>query len=356
MEGLEFEQYIQIINMHNKIEHSDIFGAGGVAGTQVTKAKPESLPRPSISEGATEADFARFQDKWSRYKRSTLSEATPQHVSDQLWACCSSELETSVYNTGASSNTAEADLMEAIKKLAVRRQNTLVNVTQFLDMAQDNEETAGSFMARLKGQASSCSFTLKCPAATCTQEISYTDQMVAHQLVRGLGDPVIQEQVLAQGAESGSMDLSILIKFIEAKEAGKRSSYLLSSAGGLNKMSEYQRNKRTSITVAPASTSFSCQATCDSCGWDKCKGKDKCRAIDQICGWCLTVGHYQRVCNSMKSGEPKKTKEEVVTNANLSSEETSLEVGYGSFCNLNLEPPPFKIVPLVTRISSEDNI
>ena len=77
----------------------------------VTRARPESLPRPTISEGATEADFARFQDKWARYRRSTLAQALPQDILGQLWACCSAELETSVYNAGANATTDETELM-----------------------------------------------------------------------------------------------------------------------------------------------------------------------------------------------------------------------------------------------------
>ena len=201
-DSASLELAFKLLEVHNKVKHGELFG-GQVPDSQVARARPESLPRPSISEGATEADFARFEDKWARYRRSALARATPQHIQDQLWACCSDELEVSVYNSGASTSTEEKELMDTIRKLAVRRQNSLVNTTQFLDMAQDSEETAGSFTARLKGQASTCSFSLPCPSSTCSQLVSYRDQMVAHQLVRGLGDPVIQEQVLAQGAESG---------------------------------------------------------------------------------------------------------------------------------------------------------
>ena len=126
---------------------------------------------------------------------------------------------------------------------------------------------------------------MPCPSSTCSQLVSYRDQMVAHQLVRGLGDPVIQEQVLAQGAESGAMDLTKLLKFIEAKEAGKRSSLLLTSAGGLNKMSEYKRGKLSSSS-SPLSPTTPSPAQCNNCGSDKCKGKKDCFAKDKICSWC----------------------------------------------------------------------
>ena len=46
--------------------------------------------------------------------------------------------------------------------------------------------------------------------------------------------------MLANGADNTDLDLSKTLKFVEAKEAGKRSSNLLTTAGGLNKMSEFQ--------------------------------------------------------------------------------------------------------------------
>ena len=88
-----------------------------------------------------------------------------------------------------------------MKKLAVRAQNTLVNVVKFLDVAQDHEESGGAFTARLKGQAATCDFLIKCSSSSCTQATNYTDQMGCHQLVRGLADPTIQEQVLAHGLD-----------------------------------------------------------------------------------------------------------------------------------------------------------
>ena len=156
--------------------------------------------------------------------------------------------------------------------------------------------------------------------------------MVAHQLVRGLGDPVIQEQVLAQGAESGAMDLNKLIKFIEAKEAGKRSSLLLTTAAGLNRMSEYKRGKFPSTSSSsPLSPTLTSPATCNYCRSDRCRGRTECSARDKICSWCQGKSHFERVCQKKKKGVPKKEKEQS-TNAHLSSS----EVGAGSFCNLSL--------------------
>ena len=112
---------------------------------------------------------------------------------DQLWACCSNELARSVYDGGTDNSCTEANLLLAMEKLAVRAQNKLVNVVNFLGMAQDREETAGAFAARLRGQGAICEFVVRCSSSACQHKTSYMDNMVAHQLVRGLGDVEIQE-------------------------------------------------------------------------------------------------------------------------------------------------------------------
>ena len=88
------------------------------------------LPRPELKEGSTESDYIFFKDSWHRNKRSTY--LTGQGAVDQLWACCSNELFRCVYDSSVTSSSDETDLLAAMKNLAVRVQNTLVNVISFL--------------------------------------------------------------------------------------------------------------------------------------------------------------------------------------------------------------------------------
>ena len=67
--------------------------------------------------------------------------------------------------------------------------------------------------------------------------------MVCHQLVRGLVDPGIKELMLAHGANQTDLSLAHSFKPIEDKESGKSLSTLLSSDGGLNKLSKLQKCK-----------------------------------------------------------------------------------------------------------------
>ena len=325
-----YEMLMRDLEMHLRCVHPEL-QPQHVAPVHPPGPKPDRLPRPTVGEGITEADWMHFSDKWNRYKRSTLTGASPQHISDQLWACCDPELETSVYNTGVNSDSDEATLLAAMRKLAVRAQNTLVNVVKFLDMAQEQEEAAGAFTARLKGQASICNFLIKCSSNTCTQETNYADQMVCHQLVRGLADPTIQEQMLAHGADNADLDLAKTLKFVEAKEAGKRSSNLLTTAGGLNKMSEFQKakfeNKKQNLKpVIPDN---------NKCGWCGQAGhggratmqvrKEKCKSFKHVCEVCSAVGHYGSMCRSKKK-----------TNPELGALSEQISLGDGNFCNFNM--------------------
>ena len=43
-----------------------------------------------------------------------------------------------------------------MKRLSIKAQNNLVNVVEFLSMAQSTEEPVTQFVSRLKGQADVC--------------------------------------------------------------------------------------------------------------------------------------------------------------------------------------------------------
>jgi hypothetical protein len=117
------------------------------------------------------------------------------------------QLEKSFQNSGIAATATEAQLLTALKDLSVRKQNILVNVVQFLRMGQDGNESAGAFMARLKGQPRVCNFSLP-PGVS-----NYSEKMVTHQLIWGLADPVIQEQILFHNSTNQNMLGTTLVFF-----------------------------------------------------------------------------------------------------------------------------------------------
>ena len=59
---------------------------------------------------------------------------------DQLWACAADSLKKSFHQSGATEATTEEQLLEFMKKLSIKATNKLVNVVQFLSLAQDTDE------------------------------------------------------------------------------------------------------------------------------------------------------------------------------------------------------------------------
>ena len=219
---------------------------GGVSSRQ------ERLPRPTLDTGITEADWTFFESQWERYKRSTR--LSDQDATDQLWACASDELSRQAHDAGANKDTSEADLIAMFKLCSIRAQNKLVNIVEFLNILQEPAEPVAKFVSRVKGQAKVCDFTVQCPGEECNQVVSYSEQLVSHVIVRGLEDSEIQERVLALAATEEVLSLKRISEFIYAQETGRESRKLLSAAGGLNKLSQYQQEKRPRSSTMPSNT------------------------------------------------------------------------------------------------------
>ena len=98
--------------------------AGGSQSQSSVKA--EKLSRPTLEEEISEVDWNFFLGEWKRYKRSTG--LTGQSITDQLWACASANMKKRCHQSGATDQTEEAELLETMKKLSIKAQNTLVNV------------------------------------------------------------------------------------------------------------------------------------------------------------------------------------------------------------------------------------
>lgn len=103
-----------------------------------------------------------------RYKRSTGLDG--QNIIDHLWACASDALVRRCYEAGNCDKIIEKILLQRMKKMSIRAQNKLVNIVEFLSMAQNEDEPVAQFVSRLHGQAKVCNFAIKCTAECCTAD------------------------------------------------------------------------------------------------------------------------------------------------------------------------------------------
>ena len=109
------------------------------------------------------------------------------------------ETQRKVFEGGCNRNAAEGDLLKALKKLCVRTQNRLVNIVEFGTILKSQDEQVAAVLSRLKGAALNCNFKVKCPFEKCGKEVNYSEEMIAHQLVKGLVDPVFRKKYSQKG-------------------------------------------------------------------------------------------------------------------------------------------------------------
>ena len=99
---------------------------------------------------------------------------------------------------------------------------------------------------------------MTCPAEECGQEVSYSDKLCSHVIVKGLADTEIQERVLALAATEQDLTLKRITKFVYAQDTGPESRKLLSGAGSLNKLSQHKMQQKEQSNTMPGNTAKPC--------------------------------------------------------------------------------------------------
>ena len=283
-----------LLSVHSTGTHTDSPASAAPAAARVEKVR-----RPTVSAAGSSEEWSYFLTRWQDYVEATKVTGKDRVV--QLLECCDEQLRKDLTrNTGGSlTNKTVDEVMAAIKKLAVREENAMVARVQLHNMKQDRDETIRSFGARLRGQASVCKFTIKCP--TCEADVNYTENILRDVLTRGLADSEIQLDLL--GDKNQDMALEEVFQFVEAKEAGKRSAGRLSDTLGANAArSQYRRGKQEELKQRKAANN---NEPCTYCGRrghgrnapPKVRKTD-CPAYGAICDHCNRPNHFETVCRS----------------------------------------------------------
>ena len=158
----------------------------------------------------------------------------------------------------------------------------------------------------------SAKFVLKCN--NCDTDVNYADAILRDVLTRGLYDSEIQLELL--GDQNQNMTLEQVFKFVEAKEAGRRSaSKLMDSQGAESASSSYRRNKN-SEHLKVDKPKVETREVCSYCGKTghgvrappRIRQRE-CVAYGQTCQKCTLKNHLPSMCRSSKSTNKKHTTE-----------------------------------------------
>lgn len=280
-------------------------GGGGDAGhgpglpqgaAAAATVKPEKPRRPQLADECSDADYNWFLEQWGRYRRRLQLEG--KQATDELWDCVSPELARRCFEAGVKETADEETMLAMMKKMAIKATNKLCNIVDFLSMGQGEHEPVTNYIAKLKGQAKTCSFVITCTEETCQHEVNYSEEMIAHQLLRGLLDSSVQEKVFALAATDKDLSLKKMEEFIIAQETGVRSTKMLAEGAGINRVvTDYQRGRSNTMpSLHPRK-----KDNCDYCGGGAHKDKKDCPAWNQRCERCGKENHLAKVCRSKEA-------------------------------------------------------
>ncbi|VDI45747.1 Hypothetical predicted protein [Mytilus galloprovincialis] len=242
--------------------HATVHSAAAGA---IVSAKVEKVKRPTVASAGSSEDCTYFVSRWKDYIQAT--KVSGKDLVIQLLECCDETLRRDITRSAGGSlvDKSEQEVLAAMRTLAVREENTMVARVSLHGMTQDRDETVRSFGARLRGQASD------------VNKMSTTQKLILRDvLTRGLSDPDIQLDLL--GDKNQDMTLEQVFKFVEAKEAGKRSaSRLLDSHGAEAASSSYRRKRNANVAK-------------DTKKYDNNKGKEPSNLIIIFTRRCIAHG------------------------------------------------------------------
>lgn len=257
-------------------------------------ARVEKVKRPTITTGGSSEEWSYFNVRWRDYV--TATGITGKDLVLQLLECCEEDLRKDLTRTagGSLSDKTEREILAAIKTLAVREENTMVARVALNEMRQDREEPIRSFGARVRGQASVCKYLLQC---SCGREINYSEEILRDVVVRGLVDSEIQLDLLSDSNQN--MKLEEVFKFVEKKEAGRRSATRLLQSQGAESVTQYRKTQQSRQKDAASNRSDPC-SYCGKRGHGKNSPaqirKEHCSAFNTTCRHCKKMNHFEAVC------------------------------------------------------------
>ena len=295
---------VQLLSMHQNAVHSQ--------QNNTTMAK--KLTRPSITRGGTSEEWEYFLIRWADYADATHLQGRERVI--QLLECCDEELRRDLTRqTGASlSNKNEDDVIKSIKSLAVREENTMVARVTLHNMSQEHDEPIRSYAARIRGQANICKYITQC--GKCKTDVSYMDHVVRDVLIKGIADNDIQLDLLSE--KNQEMTLDEALKFIEAKETGKRSAVTLHQSQTAGARSTYKKSHgRGAEEDKNSFRKLNDQNICTYCG-TKGHGarspqhvrRTTCPAYGTTCGHCTKLHHSEAMCRKRDSTQDKPKRDE----------------------------------------------
>ena len=251
---------MELLGQHRADIHNVI--APTQAAPQRATLRPPSLDRPKIDVEVTNEQWNIFCRKWELYRNGSSIDANSAPA--QLFQCAGEHLGDSLLKSDSDVMSIPlADLLAAMKSLAVIPVATGVLRSEVLQLQQERDETFRSFAARVRGKAEPCGFKAKCK---CGEDVDYTDYVIKDVLISGISDLDIRRDVLGtiDIIESGVKEV---IALIEGKEMARNALPTpgLSAISTFKRQNAHQTNPNPSHNSIPSESDRILQKNCPDC-------------------------------------------------------------------------------------------
>ena len=279
------------------------FAAGLTAALQIHDRTVHSTPAPvapqklkldppTIAAGCDPDQWSAFTRQWDMYKIGIR--IADNVVPTALFYCCNSDLRTDIMRDLRQdvATMAEADLLAAIKRLAVKDESILVHRIKLNKMTQSPGTGIRTFLATLRGQASLCQYKATCNEPGCTHVFDFSDEIIKDNLVRGIADPEIMSDFLGDPKTDRTLEESV--SFIAQKEQGKVTK---SAVGDSIRAMGTTRSNPRQPQAPPGRKCWACGGPANGQRNDRKARSKNCEAWTITCAKCTTKGHYTKNCS-----------------------------------------------------------
>ena len=208
--------------------------------------KLPKVERPVLKQDVSDEDWYAFLSEWERFKKRTNIGSS--EINDQLLECCERNLRRLIIKEDPDVfEESEADLLVAMKRMAVIQVATSVRRTKVLQAKQEPNETFREYYANVRASAATCKYSIKCPKPCCAANdpIDYTPLVVKDVIIAGIADPDIMKETLGWKDLDSKTDREV-VRFVEEKEIARNAfDTPLGNATSTAALSSYSRSKKT---------------------------------------------------------------------------------------------------------------
>ena len=174
------------------------------------------------------------------------------------------------------------------------KRNIDFETVKFRQAKQEPGENVDAFCTRLRQLASTCDF------ADLQRELKT-------QILWGCSSPQLKRRALRE-----EMTLTKLLELARSLELSDIQAKAMEQSESVHFVKKSSSKKNFSRGRRFSSKPVHSKQKCGDCGYDTCRGKDKCPAKGERCDICHVFGHFKSVCRSGKSLPPKKEKRRVM--------------------------------------------